>query len=159
MFGSEFADHVEPADRPKYGCLNLANDPMGVPNATQYGSSYLVLKTDLRWRCTFTSQDSSAANSQLATSRQCAKFLSEASDEELLKIWKHDGQTIEEYREVQIHGPVRFNRDVAKLVVDSDLPESVKSKCRAWARRDGFEVEFQKVHAHRKGGTDDGGPM
>lgn len=163
MYGETYAKEVEPGERPKYGCLNMTNDPKGVPNATQYGSSYFVLKNSLRWRCTFTSSDSSNRRCHLATTRQFAKFLADgaegASDVELQKIWLHDGQTIEEYREVQIHGPVRFDCDVEKLVVDNDLPESVKSKCRQWGQRDGFAVEFLQVHAHRKDSSKDGGNM
>jgi len=163
MFGEAFAKEVKSEERPKYGCLNMTNDPQGVPNATQYGSSYLVLKNSLRWRCTFTSRDSAKGSCQLATTRQFAKFLAEGaegtSDEELLKVWKHDGQSIADYREVQIHGPVRFDCDVEKLVVDDELPESVKSKCRKWGERDGFAVEFLKVHATRKGSSKDGGNM
>jgi len=163
MYGDTYHREVEPGDRPKYGCLNMTNDPQGVPLATQYGSSYLVLKNSLRWRCTFTSRDSARDSSTLATTRQFAKFLADgaegASDVELQKIWLHDGQTIDEYREVQIHGPVRFDYDVEKLVVDNDLPESVKSKCRRWGQRDGFAVEFLPVHATRKGDSKDGGNM
>jgi len=159
MFGVEYHNKVNNEERPKYGCLNLTDDPKGVPNATQYGTSYLVLKPSVRWRCTFTSRDSCHDASQLATSRQCAKFLAECSDAELLKIWRHNGETIADYREVQIHGTVCFSRDVAKLVVDKDLPASVKSKARAWGSRDGFSVEEKEVHATQKSSTSDGGPM
>merc|ERR1719343_912011 len=115
LFGPDFGREVTAAERPKYGCINMTADPLGVPCATQYGSSYLVLKNSLRWRCTFTSRDSDNTNSRIATPRQFAKFLADGcmgtSDDELLNIWRHSGETIDDYREVQIHGPVRFDHD------------------------------------------------
>lgn len=168
MFGDTYDKNVKDHERPKYGCLNVTSNPAGVENATQYGCSYLVLKNSVRWRCTLTSRDSDSARAEVATFRQFAKFLKDdhswgADDSDLLKICKHQGENIKEYREVQIHGPVRFNHDVEKLCVVKSLHPSVKKKCEAWAARDGFKVEYVDGHDSRRGASSrreiDGGNM
>jgi len=160
MFGKTY-DHVQNHERPKYGCLNLTGDPNGVPKATQYGASYLVLKNTVRWRCTLTARDSAKESAEVATFRQFAKFLKDdhswgADDDDLRKICEHQGEKIEDYREVQIHGPVRFNIDIEKLCVVRQTAESVKKKCEEWGQRDGFKVEYIDGHDGRLGYGRDG---
>eukprot|EP00913_Durusdinium_trenchii_P022165 g20826.t1 len=54
---------ADPFHRPKYGVLNVWNDPYGIYGCEQYGDSYLVLK-DLRLRCTLAPQDSGGLPAQ-----------------------------------------------------------------------------------------------
>jgi len=151
MFGPVYDRMVKVDERPKYGCLNLTDAPSGVEAAIGYGTSYLVLKPSVRWRCTMTSADSAVSNSIVATTRQFAKFMGDnafgMSDSDLLKVCRHRGEQISKYREVQIHGTVCFDRDVEKLCYDSRLPSAVVDKCREWAARDGFTTEAMTAHA------------
>merc|ERR1712228_382360 len=56
LFGECYKD-ATPFERPKYGVLDIMNDPEGVVAATQYGRSYAILK-QARFRCTLTPRDS-----------------------------------------------------------------------------------------------------
>merc|ERR1711862_471799 len=92
--GSQAA--VCPAERPKYGTINLTDDPMGVRLATCYGTSYFVLKENVRWRCTLTSRDSASDYSRPGTPRQFNRFLEEGdgsrlADDELEMVLNHTG--------------------------------------------------------------------
>ena len=58
MFGPSY-DGALPTERIKYGCLNTTGDSYrGVDSAAGYGDSYLILKSEVRRRCTFTECDS-----------------------------------------------------------------------------------------------------
>lgn len=150
VFGFAF-ESCDVHERPKYGCLNLTNDPKGVPYATQYGTSFFVLKHSIRWRCTFTSRDSSCKDSQPGTARQFASIFeegpkSELTDDDLLKVVRHSGEEIPFYKEVQIHGPVRFSHDIERLVADEDLTPTDKQKVGRFAELHRFPVSFQRMH-------------
>lgn len=91
LFGRAYqdADHFH---RPKYGVLNVWNDPYGIYGCEQYGDSYLVLK-DVRLRCTLAPQDSGGLPAQrLAVLDYYAHTLLEYSREELeetVKLARH----------------------------------------------------------------------
>eukprot|EP00759_Apiculatamorpha_spiralis_P001348 PhF_6_TR1052/c0_g1_i3/m.2177 len=59
-------DDVDAFLRPKYGCLNIVNDPRGISSASHYGDSYFILR-GVRLRTTFTDMDSSCSNCKVAT--------------------------------------------------------------------------------------------
>jgi hypothetical protein len=50
-------DDCPPFQRPKYGCLNLSGDIAGVVPARTYGKLVLTLASHLRYRCTFSDED------------------------------------------------------------------------------------------------------
>jgi len=146
-------DKTPAFELPKYGCLNLTNDPKGVRSATQYGTSFFVLKDAVRWRCTITSMDSCYKQARPGTFRQFARFFEEGdesrlTDDDLLKVYRHRGEqmAINKYKEVQIHGPLRFRHDVEMLVADSSLTPADQTKVRAFAQKNGFPVKFQAMH-------------
>lgn len=142
--------------RPKYGVLNLTGAPKGVHRAVQYGTSYFVLKQSVRWRVTLTSSDSCKASASPGTLRQFAKFMeigaARLTDEELAIVCSRSGEQIEAYREVQIHGPVRFSEDIEKCYADSRLDAGTRTKVEAFARKNGFPVVWRDMFTHLPGG-------
>eukprot|EP01105_Mastigella_eilhardi_P021379 TRINITY_DN5174_c0_g1_i3.p1 TRINITY_DN5174_c0_g1~~TRINITY_DN5174_c0_g1_i3.p1 ORF type:complete len:315 (-),score=50.34 TRINITY_DN5174_c0_g1_i3:31-975(-) len=69
-------------DRPKYGVLNVLNDPAGVGSCSGYGDSFLVLR-GCRLRTSFASCDTSNSNVQISSCEWYAHVLMEYSDNEL----------------------------------------------------------------------------
>ena len=61
--------------RPRYGNLNLMTKVRGDVNACWYGQSYLVLKKNVRARCTMTSRDSCYNDAVLGTLQHPAHVL------------------------------------------------------------------------------------
>eukprot|EP00928_Gymnodinium_smaydae_P007368 TRINITY_DN12655_c0_g2_i1.p1 TRINITY_DN12655_c0_g2~~TRINITY_DN12655_c0_g2_i1.p1 ORF type:complete len:614 (-),score=111.47 TRINITY_DN12655_c0_g2_i1:85-1926(-) len=130
LFGSSY-DSAEPFDRPKYGVQNVWNDPRGVMGCKQYGDSYIELR-NVRLRCTCSAQDTSNLTVQrLAVLDYYAHVLLEYSDQELSAVFDVARENAEnvgdsdelvsswgKYKEVQIHGPVSLDDDVARLVVN-----------------------------------------
>ncbi|CAJ1343449.1 unnamed protein product [Effrenium voratum] len=129
LFGAAY-EGAEPFHRPKYGVLNVWNDPQGIYGCEQYGDSYLVLK-DLRLRCTLAPQDSGGLPAQrLAVLDYCAHSLMEYTDaelQEMVGLARHGREKIGDsqvvcqawgkYKEVQIHGEIDLSKHVERLVV------------------------------------------
>ncbi|MFJ5999046.1 DUF3626 domain-containing protein [Streptomyces sp. NPDC092370] len=100
-------DDAPPDQRPVYGALNHRRDPVG--GAPRFGSSYFRLTPEALTRATFCHPDSSAEPSAFGIAGRCSLLeLAEAADTDLL----------DNHIEAQIHGPVRFDRDVEALVLD-----------------------------------------
>eukprot|EP00746_Dinoflagellata_sp_MGD_P012122 gnl/MRDRNA2_/MRDRNA2_125681_c0_seq1.p1 gnl/MRDRNA2_/MRDRNA2_125681_c0~~gnl/MRDRNA2_/MRDRNA2_125681_c0_seq1.p1 ORF type:complete len:504 (-),score=69.10 gnl/MRDRNA2_/MRDRNA2_125681_c0_seq1:8-1519(-) len=116
-------------ERPKYGVLNVVNDPRGVKACSQYGDSYLQLGATVRGRTTLSSEDSSRiaerGGAGVATVCACAHVIDEYTDSELCATLDVssgrklglDSQVIQRYKEVQIHGDVRLDKDVEFVCV------------------------------------------
>ena len=113
------------SERVKYGVLNIVNDPNGVYSCISYGDSYLVLNNEtIRLRTTFASGDTSHIV-ELATCENYCHVLNTYSDEELKKIisistretFCDNSQHFEIYKEIQIHGPILFGRDISAMVL------------------------------------------
>jgi len=155
VFGKAYVG--EDCWRPKYGVLNLTGAPKGVHRAVQYGTSYFVLKPSVRWRCTLTSTDSCRESATPGTLRQFAKFLevgdSRLTNDELSSVCRQSSEQIQAYREVQIHGPVRFNEDIEKLYADERLDSDTRATVEAFARKNGFPVVFRDMFTHKTGGS------
>ncbi|MEV1007758.1 DUF3626 domain-containing protein [Streptomyces sp. NPDC049881] len=106
IFGGAY-DAAPAHERPVYGALNHRRDPAG--GAPRFGSSYFVLRPHVLARATFCYPDSSTGPTDFGTADRCALVpLAEAGGLDAL-----DGHV-----EAQVHGPVRFDRDVAALVLD-----------------------------------------
>lgn len=106
-------------ERVKYGTMNFTNDPHGVSVCQSYGQSYFLLKSHVRNRCTMTDMDSSSPNSTICTFRFCYHLLCKLSDKEIKAAF--DGSKaieiksigiVNAYKEIQIHGPVEFAKDI-----------------------------------------------
>jgi hypothetical protein len=114
-------------DRCKYGVLNIVNDPEGVKNCYGYGDSYLTLIDDrIRFRTTFASGDTSG-NVELATLEHYCHVLLTYSDNEIKDVISvatgkcpfTSSKNIGQYKEVQFHGPLQFNKDFKALVLNT----------------------------------------
>lgn len=146
VFGDAY-DRVTAFDRPKYGTINLTNDPRGVQGAAAfYGASFFVLKKDVTWRCTLTVDDSSSSDALPFSPRECSKMcerLESREKERLQMVMEHKGDASDDYREVQIHGPLRFDRDIAYCVGDERLSADVRAKVNKFASKHNFEVRWR----------------
>ena len=135
IFGPAY-DKVTPADRPKYGVVNLFNDPIG-QNACggQYGDCYFIFRSDqaFRHRVTLTPTDSSDSSCSTCNfDSGITVLLSEVEDDSVGNLadlacgkvpYVASGSTM--YREVQIHGDVLWHRHVSHLIInDSYLQEA-----------------------------------
>jgi hypothetical protein len=123
-------DNVEPFDRIKYGVLNLLNSPTGLASCTSYGDSFFIFKKDVKKRTTFTIGDSSLQQFDMGSFDHPDGLLLLLPDTEFcdlirvatkkditelinLKQVKH----FNPYIEAQIHGSVKFDRDIESIVV------------------------------------------
>jgi len=147
MFGSCYDN--QDTYRPKYACLNLSSDGNGFAKAAWYGSSFFVLNNNARWRCTVTSRDSSDKKAMAGTLRHCNHILFELDDDELemsiqaAKQGHYMPETsflFKHYKEIQIHGPVEFKRDIAGIFVDSNLSDKCKNKVQQFANLHGLPI-------------------
>ncbi|MGW8800913.1 DUF3626 domain-containing protein [Streptomyces sp. NPDC055775] len=100
-------DDAAADQRPVYGALNYRRDPIG--GAPRFGSSHFRLTAEALARATFCYPDSSTEPSAFGVAAHCSLIeLAEADDLDALDC----------HIEAQIHGPVRFDRDVEALVLD-----------------------------------------
>ncbi|KAJ4452535.1 putative Calcium-dependent protein kinase 15 [Paratrimastix pyriformis] len=115
---------IKAFDRPKYGVVNFLNDEHGVRACSSYGDSYLLLK-NVRLRTTFASCDTSSPTVKLASCEHYAHILATYSPAELKAVIEvsnkirlsADSSIISEYKEIQIHGPVEFSRDIEAVFI------------------------------------------
>ena len=110
-------------ERPKYGAMNFLNLPGGVTTARSYGAWHLVLNDSVRRRCTLAPGDTFGVSTigvlDFCTHVLC--YLSKGELRDLIKValgiiphgTKYEGG----YREIQIHGEVRCDRDFASINV------------------------------------------
>eukprot|EP00930_Biecheleria_cincta_P069884 TRINITY_DN57561_c0_g1_i1.p1 TRINITY_DN57561_c0_g1~~TRINITY_DN57561_c0_g1_i1.p1 ORF type:complete len:547 (-),score=70.43 TRINITY_DN57561_c0_g1_i1:33-1673(-) len=123
-------DLCTPKEHPRYGCLNVTRDPKGVPEATQYGDCFLVLRdTTTRWRTTFCLKDSSddVYLDDMGTVQDCCHLLNKLSNDELREILfsacnpghRHPHEYETTYREVQVLGELDIARDFIMLLCPS----------------------------------------
>ncbi|CAK9073032.1 Calcium-dependent protein kinase 15 [Durusdinium trenchii] len=151
LFGRAYED-ADPFHRPKYGVLNVWNDPYGIYGCEQYGDSYLVLK-DLRLRCTLAPQDSGGLPAQrLAVLDYYAHTLLEYSQEELeetVKLARHGHEKLGDsealchdwgkYKEVQIHGEIDLTKNVERIVIN-ERHKARKSQYEEMAAQKGWQI-------------------
>ncbi|MFE7031257.1 DUF3626 domain-containing protein [Streptomyces sp. NPDC057621] len=119
IFGGAYDD--APGDqRPVYGALNYRRSPIG--GAPRFGSSHLRLNAETLARTTFCYPDSSAEPADFGVAARCSLI-------ELAAAAKVDA--LDCHIEAQIHGPVRFDRDVEALVLDPSYRDTeVESEAR-----------------------------
>lgn len=140
---------ADPKDRPKYGVLNIMNDPRGACSCLNiYGRAYLVLKntSEVRSRVTFSDRDTSSKGSvcidcdwkhmmllmlnmdtidlnevlEVASGRKkCGSSYFNYCRKTMLP------EPYPRYNEVQIHGPLRLAYDVEKIVLDESYNEEM----------------------------------
>eukprot|EP01059_Diplonema_ambulator_P006740 TRINITY_DN16350_c0_g1_i4.p1 TRINITY_DN16350_c0_g1~~TRINITY_DN16350_c0_g1_i4.p1 ORF type:complete len:994 (+),score=166.97 TRINITY_DN16350_c0_g1_i4:89-3070(+) len=124
---------AEPFQRPKYGCLNIVNDPRGISSATSYGDSYIILKK-CRLRTSFADKDSSCTDAQIASCEYHAHVLNKYSDAELqrvlevsnrMRLW-HKSDVVHTYKEVQIHGEIRLSENIDLVVLHEKYKKNTR---------------------------------
>ncbi|MFF5226686.1 DUF3626 domain-containing protein [Dactylosporangium sp. NPDC000521] len=135
MFGGAYQrPGVTPADRPKYGALDLRRHPAGA--ARRFGSAHLRLRPEVNARATFTLGDSFHEPREAGVFDALAPVLAGLADHVAA------AGPLDDYVEAQIHGPVDLARDVAALVLDDSfagrLPAAEKL-----ATRHGIELEWR----------------
>jgi hypothetical protein len=142
---NKFYHSAKPIERVKYGVLNVVNDPRGIMSCYSYGDSYLVLdNSKVRLRVTFASCDSGSPSAELATCEHYNHVLLTYSDKEIMDIvsvatkkkFCVESDSFRNYKEIQIHGSVLFDRDVYSLVLNSNYKSD--------ARITNFAEEFCK---------------
>lgn len=110
IFGGTY-DHAAAWTRPVYGGLDHHRRATGA--APRFGSAYLRLSAETLNRATFCYPDSVAEPNDFGVAQSCA--LLELADQE-----RESGvrDTLDDYVEAQVHGPVALDRDVEALVLD-----------------------------------------
>ncbi len=125
LFNSIYKDSEGP-ERVKYGAVNINCDPCGVRAASSYGDSYLYMKDDVKMRTSFVYGDSSMQDYHISTFRNFLNILYYIPDNWLIDVVNSATHKVDQpnkqlphmpYIEAQIHGSVRFDRDVELLVV------------------------------------------
>jgi hypothetical protein len=124
----------QPAHRPRYGSLNLANHPDG--GAPRFGSCHLRLRPKVNERCTFTVGDSHLGPTDVGTLEafecvlaglvslylQTGTFLGLAGMDPrtlvLPRVTTEPGRALDDYVEAQVHGGVDLRTDVEAVVLD-----------------------------------------
>lgn len=106
IFGGAY-DKMSADQRPVYGALNFRSNPVG--GAPRFGSSYLRLTADTLSRATFCYPDSSTDPADFGVAERFS----------LIELARADSlDDLDGHIEAQIHGTVRFDRDVEALVLD-----------------------------------------
>ncbi len=127
-----------PSERPKYGAINA--EGLTVPTATHYGTAFLVLKPEVKARVTFTPRDSSAATAaQVGTVDHVAHTLSQVPGgiSQIVDyiMGRPPSGTRSHYLEAQIHGPIEFDKDVARIVGHTSQRATYGNQFREFSRR------------------------
>ncbi|MFG2064584.1 DUF3626 domain-containing protein [Micromonospora sp. NPDC048871] len=168
MFGGAYQwPGVRPAERPKYGGLNLLDHPDGA--AARFGSCHLRLRPEVLHRTTFCFGDSHLGPSVFGTPEVCDPVVAAlltatvttggclgragidlvVLTERLLRHREQDpatapaGRALDDYIEAQVHGEVRLGRDVRELVADPSFQGTpVGAALAAAAQRHGFRLRW-----------------
>jgi hypothetical protein len=138
-FGRVAEPTFEPSMRPKYAALNYARLPNG--SAGQYGKSFMVLKEHVKHNATYVHTDSfdesGNARQRAALAAKVATFI--AMDRLIVNmppamltaldkasqghsfgnVTQVPGLGNQAYVEAHVHGEVRFDRDIAKIVISA----------------------------------------
>jgi hypothetical protein len=167
LFGGAYqAPGVCPADRPKYGGLNLLDHPDGA--CPRFGSCHLRLRPEVLARATFCFGDSSLAPKDLGTVDTFEPVLAALLDatagtgvslgvagmdtatltRTLLRrrersAWQPGaaGRALDDYVEAQIHGELSLAGDVEALVADPSFQHTDVGRILAGiAERHGFDL-------------------
>jgi hypothetical protein len=102
--------------------MNFLNDRKGSWGCERYGNSFFVLKKgSIRSRCTIAHTRKYAPGEIVATLGYCFEVLSLFEKTELKALYhasqghEYDSEGYAFIKEVQIHGPIRFDRDIERV--------------------------------------------
>jgi hypothetical protein len=126
-------DECSGSERVKYGSLNLFN--LRTPTcASYYGECFMILKENVKKRTSFCCGDSFDMQFQIGTIEYATVILNILDSnllDNLIKYYnneKYDQNSYINYVEIQIHGPIRFDKDVELIVVpkiNKDTPNLI----------------------------------
>lgn len=136
IFASPSYNALTPHEKVKYGALNLARSPGGIPSVKKYGygACHVVFNNEVKKRCTLTYRDSSYASvSKIATFLHPQEIVREiynfSQNAYLYMVDQKGANPFDsphfEYTEVQIHGELRWDRDIAAVHVPRDISTDV----------------------------------
>jgi hypothetical protein len=106
LFGGAY-DTASTNERPKVGALNFRRRATGA--APRFGSAHLRLRSEIAPRCTFCYPDSCFDPSAFGTASRMSLIDLAAMDQR---------DTLDDYIEAHVHGPLRLATDVEALVLD-----------------------------------------
>ncbi|MEV6815768.1 DUF3626 domain-containing protein [Micromonospora sp. NPDC051296] len=167
LFGGAYQrPGVRPADRPKYGGLNLLDHPDGA--SPRFGSCHLRLRPEVLARTTFCFGDSHLGPRDVGTvdvvEPVLAALLAATVDtgvslgrpgmdlvaltgellrhrEDVAAAPRAAGRALDDYVEAQVHGDIRLAADVLELVVDPSFRGTgIAAALADAARRYGFPL-------------------
>lgn len=150
------AYHLAPVDDtivgPVYGALDVWHDPFG--GAPRFGSSFFVLKRDCFDRTTFCVGDSHAGPTDVGTIDAFTSIIAgliEQRGPQLIETLEAGpprtgpDRNLDDYIEIQVHGEVLLERDVAAVVVDPSFHDTaVHHDLAAAARAFDFELSWHE---------------
>ncbi|GAA1877197.1 DUF3626 domain-containing protein [Lapillicoccus jejuensis] len=110
LFGGAY-DDAPPADRPVYGALDHRRTGLG--GAPRFGSSFLLLRSEVLDRVTLCFPDSVFEPTDLAVAQRCP--LLDLADAALAS---GGVDVLDAYVEAHVHGGVEVSRDVEAVVLD-----------------------------------------
>ncbi|MEV0005399.1 DUF3626 domain-containing protein [Micromonospora sp. NPDC050980] len=166
LFGGAYQrPGVRPAERPKYGGLNLLDHPDGA--SPRFGSCHLRLRPQVLTRTTFTFGDSHLGPTDVGTVTVFEPVLaalltategtgvslgvSGMDTGTLLRTLlsrrerasRRAGRALDDYIEAQVHGEVSLARDVEAVVADPSFRGTDVGRClAATADRHGFALDW-----------------
>ncbi|WP_433545697.1 DUF3626 domain-containing protein [Streptomyces sp. CA-294286] len=160
LFGGAYhAAGVRPAERPKYGALNLRQHPDGA--APRFGSCHVRLRSAVNARATFCHHDSHLGPAHVGTADSFAPVLAALLAEQpdaadLVRALPHaaapvsPGRSLDAYVEAQVHGPLSLAEDAEALVLDPSFDGTETGRLLAeLAARSGTGVEWHAGFALR----------
>lgn len=108
-------NNIHPKYRVKYGFLFEINN-----TRMQFGDSLIILKNNIKNRCTMTLGDSSNDLCKLYSFSDIVSFLhdKQCKYDNSKQTWSFNCY-YSDYIEVQIHGPIILNRDISKIIINN----------------------------------------
>ena len=157
-------DTFEPSARPKYAALNYARLKYGA--AGLWGKSFMVLKEHVKHNATYLHSDSfdqlkdaakaAALPGKVTTFFDMDRLLLNMPSA-MLRALSHaekggtfgdatvlDGLEASDYIEAQVHGEVRFDRDIARIVICAAEVADAQAKTQRLAATGSFKVVTPK---------------
>lgn len=141
---------AQEADRPRYAAANLGSVAKGA--SPYYGTSYLVLNESVKDRATYSQKDTFSGITNLGTKDYLEGIIAEMTPDKIKQILammsKEKGSrelAQNEHIELHIHGPVDWQKDVAKIVIDQSVVEkdsALDERIRKFASQNKIIVEY-----------------
>lgn len=157
LFNKEYTG-AEAIERVKYGSLNIFGNKTGTAAAVGYGDAFFLLRKEVNDRISFVNGDSAAMMLHICTFKHCVPLMVHLSDEYLKAIISHVTNKTQNktqnnsqnqnfnYIEAQIHGDVRLDIDIEKLVITnkvfSSLGDTSRDKLNMFCQNNNITLEI-----------------